>query len=197
MAAAEGSRRSTEAEFMAMTRLSALGPVIHEEHFRMLVLMCGIENRVSGDAAERPMDPNDDNDRELLEEVVAGLSDMVGHNAFEEAVLFPLLSDGNIGGDDLSELLGEEHQIIEPLARRVRTLAAQILEQGVRGSSGKDFQDAALSLAGNLIPHLQKEEMAVVQRLGSLLAPDVDRELALSYATECERLAEVYRNRES
>ncbi len=161
----------------------------------MLVLMCGIENRVAGEAAQRPMDPNDEHDRELLEEVVGGLTDMVGHNAFEEAVLFPLLSDG--GGDDLSELLSEEHQVIEPLARRVRTLAAEILQQGVRGSSGKAFQDAALSLAGNLIPHLQKEEMAVVQRLGSLLEPDVDRELALSYATECERLAEVYRNRQS
>lgn len=174
-----------------------MGPVIHEEHFRMLVLMCGIENRVSGSAASRPMDPNDEQDRALLEEVVDGLTDMVGHNAFEEAVLFPLLSDGNLGGDDISELLSEEHQVIEPMARRVRTLAAEILQQGVRGSSGKAFQDAALTLAGNLIPHLQKEEMAVVQRLGSLLAPDVDRQLALSYSTECRRLADDYRNSHS
>ncbi len=178
-----------------MKRLSELGPVIHEEHFRMLVLMCGIEDRVAGDGAQRPMDPNDEQDRALLEEVAAGLTDMVGHNAFEEAVLFPLLDGGKRAGDDLSELLAEEHQVIEPLARRVRTLAAEILELGVRGSSGQAFQDAALSLAGNLIPHLQKEEMAVVQRLGSLLEPDVDHELALSYSTECRRLATVYRNR--
>lgn len=177
-----------------MKRLSELGPVIHEEHFRMLVLMCGIENRVCGDAAQHPMDPNDEEDRALLEEVVAGLTDMVGHNAYEEAVLFPLLTDGNLGGDDLSELLSEEHQVIEPMARRVRTLAAEILEQGVRGSSAQAFQEAALTLAGNLIPHIQKEEMAVVQRLGSLLTPDVDHELALSYATDCKRLAHAYQN---
>lgn len=177
-----------------MSRLSELGPVIHEEHFRMLVLMCGIENRVAGDEGERPMDPNDEQDRALLEEVITGLTAMVGHNAYEEAVLFPLLCDA---GDDLSDLLCEEHQVIEPLARRVRTLATETLEQGVRGSSGEAFQAAALSLAGNLIPHIQKEEMAVVQRLGALLAPDVDRELALSYERECERLAKAYSTRES
>ena len=163
----------------------------------MLVLMCAIENRVTGAEGQHPMDPRDDNDRALLEEIVTGLTDMMGHNAFEEAVLFPLLNDRNIGGDALSELLSEEHLVIEPMARRVRTLAADILEQGVRGSSAETFHDAALILARNLIPHIQKEEMAVVQRLASLLKPDVDRKLAHSYATECQRLAEVHRNSHS
>jgi hemerythrin-like domain-containing protein len=180
-----------------MKRFSELGPVIHEEHFRMLVLMCGIENRVTGAEGQRPMDPNDENDRALLEEIVTGLTDMMGHNAFEEALLFPLLSDRNIGGDDLSELLSEEHLVIEPMARRVRTLATEILDQGVRGSSGQAFRDAAMTLAANLIPHIQKEEMAVVQRLGSLLKPEVDRKLAHDYATECQRLADVRRDSHS
>ncbi len=126
--------------------------------------------------------------------MVAGLTDMVGHNAFEEAVLFPLLSDGNLGGDDLSELLSEEHLLIEPMARRVRRLAAKFSNTASAGRAPRRFRTPALTLAGNLIPHIQKEEMAVVQRLGSLLEPDVDRRLATSYAAECRRLAQDYRD---
>ena len=35
------------------------------------------------------------------------------------------------------------------------------------------------------------------RRLGSLLEPDVDRRLALNYATECQRLAEAYQSSQS
>ena len=41
----------------AMPFLTELGEVLHEEHFRILLLICGLENRVIGAEGRRPMDP--------------------------------------------------------------------------------------------------------------------------------------------
>ena len=77
-----------------MPELTELGGVLHEEHFRILMLICGLENRISGDSAAHPLDPRIDEDRGQLAELITSLDEIIGHNAFEEAVLFPLICDG-------------------------------------------------------------------------------------------------------
>lgn len=168
-----------------MMELTDFAKVMHEEHFRTLVLICGVENRVSGKAANRPINPANGEDRALLEELVAGLDEIVRHNAFEEGVLFPLLRD--TGAGDLTVLLTQEHFIMGPLARRLRSVAVSVLEQGAGDGRWEDFRDTALDYAGQLMLHLQKEEMAVVQQLPSLLGPGVDRALMLRYTAERHR----------
>jgi hemerythrin-like domain-containing protein len=121
----------------------------------------------------------------LLEDLVTGLEEIIGHNAFEESVLFPLLKDGGAG--DLAVLLTQEHFVMGPLAKRLRTVAAEILGRGTSASRWTMFRDAATEFAGQLMVHLQKEEMTIVQRLGSLLERDVDHVLALRRTAERER----------
>ena len=151
----------------------------------MLVLSCGLENRVTGANADCWIDPSHEQDRALLAELVVGLVDIDGHNAFEEGVLFPELSAH--GHADLVAQLTEEHEVIEPLARQLRGVAADILEHGRCASRGAAFQDLATKFAKLFIPHLQKEETIVVQHLGSLLEPDVDHALTLRYMSERPR----------
>ena len=169
----------------AMSNLTALGRVMHEEHFRTLVLICGLENRVSGKAAERPIDPRDEEDRVLLEDLVTGLEEIIGHNAFEESVLFPELKDGGVA--DLAVLLTQEHFVMGPLAKRLRAVAVEILSRGTSADRWTTFRDAAIEFAGQLMVHLQKEEMTIVQCLGTLLDRDVDHALALRRTAERER----------
>ena len=68
-----------------------MGEVLHEEHFRILSLICGLENRVIGAEGGRPIDPRDEDEKEHLQELIVSLDQIIDHNAFEEAVLFPLI----------------------------------------------------------------------------------------------------------
>ena len=69
------------------------------------------------------------------------------------------------GGGELTSLLTHEHVIIGPLARRVRGIAARILEDGIDADRWAEFQSAATDLVAEMMAHLQKEELTVVQRL--------------------------------
>lgn len=168
-----------------MSDLTELGAVMHEEHFRTLVLICGLENRVTGDFADRPIDLDDPEDRSLLENLVVGLDEIISHNAFEETALFPLLED--VGADDLAVLLTQEHFAMGPLAKRLKALAADILENGTSADHWTAFADAAAEFATHLMDHLQKEEATIVQHLGKLLDPETDHALALRRITDRKR----------
>ena len=165
-----------------MAELTDLGKVLHEEHFRILVLVCGLENRITGERGSFPIDPANSEDRALLEELACSLEQVVDHNAFEERVLFPLLSSS--GGEDVTSLLKQEHVVIGPMARRVRVLAADILRCGTGAGRADDFHAAAASLVVEMLQHLQKEELSVVQRLDVFLDAATDSRLAREIAVE-------------
>jgi hemerythrin-like domain-containing protein len=167
---------------MKMANLTELGAVMHEEHFRILVLICGLENRITGIAATRPIDPAQPEDRLLLEELIRGLDGIVGHNDFEEAVLFPLLKGREAG--DLAALLAEEHVVMGPLARRLKAVTTEIIEEGTSPLRWEEFREATRALITHQITHLQKEESAVVQQLRLLLDPDLDHELAVQHKAD-------------
>lgn len=165
-----------------MAFLTELGEVIHEEHFRMLVMVCELENRVKGADTVKPVDARDPEDRALLLKVISGLDELIGHNAFEETVLFPAIAE--CGDEALAGLIAEEHFVIEPLAKRLRALALDTLTLGSSFARWTAFREAALELAANLIMHLETEEVTVVQRLRLLLDPERDHQLALRYLRE-------------
>ena len=54
-----------------MSGLSELGQILHEEHFRILVAICELQNRISGEAADRPLDGGDTEDGRLLTSLLA------------------------------------------------------------------------------------------------------------------------------
>jgi hemerythrin-like domain-containing protein len=169
-----------------MERRSELGQLMHEEHFRTLVLICELENRVTPKAAKRPFDARNPEDRQLFEQLLAGLGEIGSHNAFEENVLFPLIRDKDEG--QLTALLTSEHAQMAPMVQRLYAVTREILEQGTTAPRWEAFCSAARALVAEMMFHLEKEELTVVQQLGSYLEPGLDHALALRYETEAHRL---------
>lgn len=168
-----------------MAVLTELGEILHEEHFRILVFLCGLENRVSGRAAFQPLDPGNPDDRAELEQLIACLDQIIGHNAFEEAVFFPLIWDGGEG--ELASLLTEEHASIAPLTIRCREEAVALLEYGPGFGRWGVFCRAARKLVARMMQHLQKEELTFVQRLDFFVEADLDHRLAVKHGVERQR----------
>jgi hemerythrin-like domain-containing protein len=163
-----------------MAGLTELGKALHEEHFRILVSICGIENRITGPAADDPLDPGRAEDKQQLEDLVSALDDVLGHHAFEETVIFPIIRSN--GGGDLTNTLASEHGAIEPMAARLRMIAAQII-QGEQ-SRWEEFRTAAAELIAEVMCHLQKEEINIVQRMDCFLDDETDHRLALQLVAE-------------
>jgi len=151
----------------------------------MLTMMSALEARVSGSAAARPIDRDDARDRELLDEIVDVTGEIAWHSTFEEAVLFPLIWDHS--EDDLSVIFAHEHEAIRPLARRLKLLAERARSGDLAADDWAAFRETVLALAPHVMFHLQKEEMAVVQKLDALLEPDVDKALVAHYETRQPR----------
>jgi hemerythrin-like domain-containing protein len=164
-----------------MSGLTELGQVLHEEHFRILVSICGLENRVKGPAAADPLDPGRAEDKQQLEDLISALDDVLGHHAFEETVIFPLIRSN--GGGELTSTLAREHGAIEPMAAWLRAIAAQILDKGAEGKWAV-FREAAAQLIAEVMRHLQKEELNIVQRMECFLDGETDHRLAIQLVAE-------------
>ena len=165
-----------------MAGLSELGQILHEEHFRILVAICGLENRISGAAADRPLDAADLEDRRLLEGLLVSLDQLIVHHAFEEKTIFPLIREGGEGA--LAVLLSCEHGAIEPQARKLRRLTQDLIGRSANAEKWAAFRGAAADLIAELMRHLEKEELTVVQRLSSFLDAATDHELAVRHLNE-------------
>jgi hemerythrin-like domain-containing protein len=165
-----------------MTDLSELGKILHEEHFRIIMLLCDLEHRITGEAALRPIDPQCEADRGHLRELLFSLDQIVDHNTFEEIELFPIICAH--GEEELAALLVDEHDAIGPLAKHLRAIALQILEVGISAQRWHDFRAVASELVSGMMFHLQKEEMTVVQKLARFLDAPADHRLAVKHLAE-------------
>lgn len=164
-----------------MSDFTPLGRMLHEEHVRTLALMNALDTRTTGGSGERPVDPADSDDRQLLEEAVAAIDEEVNqHFGFEESVLFPLIADRGAG--DMTRLLTLEHAVISPLGRRLSKVVVGALESGFDDPGWSEFREVAQELVDRVTFHLQKEEMGIIQRLSLFFAPETDRRLADQYA---------------
>jgi hemerythrin-like domain-containing protein len=150
------------------------------------MLFCDLENRVGGSAADEPLDPTKPEDRRQLLDLITALDGVVRHNAFEEKELFPLLCSS--GAADLAEMLADEHLVMVPLAQRLRRLAGDLLD-GVDQVKWRTFCDAASAFTAEILAHLQKEELGVVQVIDSLLDQRQAEALAHRYTRAGERTA--------
>ncbi len=162
-----------------MAGLSRLGQVLHEEHFRILVGICGLQSRVCEQAGETAFDPRNDSDAEEIGDVINFLDRFIAHDAFEEDVVFPLIrADGD---HTLARLLAEEHVAIEPATHRLRALAVEILRHGPGDGRWMEFRRLAQDLFAQMLRHLEAEEELVLQRLHHLLDGATDHRLALQH----------------
>jgi hemerythrin-like domain-containing protein len=164
-----------------MTGLTALGRVLHEEHFRILVWMCDLQNRVTGEAGKQCPDLDNGQDRDEMLDLIGFLDQVMAHHAFEEDIVFPLLRAHS--DTELANLLTDEHAAIEPTAQLLRTLALEILRLGPGNGRWPEFRKVAQKLFAEMIDHLEKEELTLLQRLDSLLDAKTDHQLALQHVS--------------
>jgi hemerythrin-like domain-containing protein len=162
---------------------SRLGGLLHQDHLDTIALLDALEARTTGRQAARPLDAADAADRELAERLIAIVDrEVVGHFAFEEGVLFPILWENGL--QDMVTMLTHEHAQIGPLAKEMATLAARIAGGGsLDAEAWGHFRSVAADLVQAALFHIQKEEMGLVQRLGGLLDPETDAALADRYQT--------------
>ena len=165
-----------------MTGLSELGKILHEEHFRIIMVLCDLEHRITGKAAFRSLDPRCEVDRGWLRDLLFCLDQIVDHNAFEEDELFPMICAHGEG--ELAALLIDEHEAIGPCAKRLHAIALEIIEAGMDAQRWDDFKTVGFQLISEMMFHLQKEEMTVVQRLEVFLDARADHQLALKHVAE-------------
>jgi hemerythrin-like domain-containing protein len=164
-----------------MASLTALGRVLHEEHFRILICICDLQYRVTGEAGSQFPDVENEQEKDELHDLIGSLDQLMAHHAFEEDVVFPLLSaEGDL---ELTNLLISEHVAIEPTAHLLRGLTVEILRHGPGNGRWAAFRKVALDLFSEMIGHMEKEELTVLQRLDSLLDPETDHRLALQHVS--------------
>jgi hemerythrin-like domain-containing protein len=136
-----------------MNGLTALGRALHEEHFRILVWMCDLQNRVTGEAGKRCPNLDSDQDKDELHDLIGFLDQVMAHHAFEEDVVFPLLRAQS--NTELANLLSDEHAAIEPTAHLLRTLTLAILRHGPGHGRWPKFRKVAQKLFAEMIDHLE------------------------------------------
>jgi hemerythrin-like domain-containing protein len=164
-----------------MAGLTLLGEVLHEEHFRILASICELQNRVTDEAGDRFPDPHNDQERQELHELIGFLDQVLDHDAFEEDVVFPLIRAG--GKSDLAGFFTGEHGTIEPITKRLRLITTKILRDGPGPGTGRciEFRKVGKQLVSEMISHLEKEELSILQRLDSLLDAETDHHLAFQH----------------
>lgn len=156
------------------------GSVLHREHETTLATLGQLEALLNKQGFKKPADMNDSKAQTAVRDTVATLSNEIGrHFAFEEEHLFPLLSQ--TGEDDIGEFLKEEHDSIRPLAEEAVELGRAALKGGFDEASWKRFHQIASELIEREMYHIQKEEMAVLAAISSVLDEAADRELAARY----------------
>ena len=113
--------------------------------------------------------------------MIYALDDLLGHHAFEELVLFPLIRGS--GESQMTSILAHEHCAIEPMASAL--LAGSPARYCIMASMGNGRRSATrLRLAGELMHHLQKEELNIVQQMDRLLDSETDHRLAIRLTRE-------------
>jgi iron-sulfur cluster repair protein YtfE (RIC family) len=162
-----------------MAGLTLLGEVLHEEHFRILASICELQNRVTDEAGDRFPDPHNDQERQELHELIGFLDQVLDHDAFEEDVVFPLIRAG--GKSDLAGFFTGEHGTIEPITKRLRLITTKILRHGPGNGRRVEFRKVGKQLVSEMISHLEKEELSILQRLDSLLDAETDHHLAFQH----------------
>jgi DUF438 domain-containing protein len=154
---------------------------LHEEHVAALAMM----NRLSGLLAshrEAPPAAGDSAVSRLLTDLTADLeAELWRHFDFEEEHLFPYLADA--GNAAIGAHLTSEHESIRPVGAEVIKMARAANPAGFDAANWQEFRKLAQELVELLVPHAQKEEMALVPMLEHAMDPETEAWLYEKYVT--------------
>ena len=158
-----------------------IGTLLHEEHLQTINALQRIHDFLDRQTAKRPPDLAQPETRKVLDGVLRGVAaEVERHFGFEEAELFPLLSQqGEVG---IVYMLTEEHGVIRPLVLELAKDSLAALNGGGFTAEGwKDFHQRGMELCEREIFHIQKEEMGLLAAIAALVDRDTDGQLAELY----------------
>lgn len=163
-----------------MTRRSALGAFIHEEHQQTLHMLNALDERVRDRERARPLARDAADDGSLIEQLIARIDALIfRHFAIEETLLFPLVQDAL--GMDIVIMLMREHEAVGSLASAVLAAASPAACRPLTGDEWSAFRESAAAFIDQETFHIQKEEALIVNRLPELLDSREDAAAADAY----------------
>ena len=154
--------------------------LLHEDHQATIKVIETLEQILSRAKRSKP-DVTDPSVKNALQTAASAIEDEISaHFTFEEEELFTRLADAGDGA--IGAHLREEHQAILPLGIQMAALARAALDTGFSDTGWSEFRAVTGELIARMIPHIQKEEMALLPMLDDLLDPETDMELSSAYA---------------
>jgi len=157
-----------------------ISQTLHDEHCATVALMERLEQLM---ARHRRAPPNakEQSVAQLLRDVSTGVeAEVERHFTFEEAKLFSYLAE--IGDNEISAHLTDEHNAMRPLGVRVALLAREGVAQGFDEDGWAEFSRLGQELCERMLAHIQKEEMALLPLLEEMLDTEADARLYQDYA---------------
>jgi hemerythrin-like domain-containing protein len=148
---------------------------LHEEHAAVFALMDRLVQTIARHRNDVP-DAKDPMVAKLLNDLAAELpGEVERHFAFEEAELFSYL--GEAGNQGIGAHLTYEHGIIRPIGTALVKLIGDVRGQGFDAARWAEFRQLGQQLNDCLVPHAQKEDMALLPMLEDLM--DAEKEMQL------------------
>jgi hemerythrin-like domain-containing protein len=152
---------------------------LHEEHAAVIALMERLVQTIARHRESAP-DAKDPMAAKLLSDLAAELpGEVERHFAFEEAELFSYL--GEAGNRGIGAHLTHEHNIIRPIGMALVKLIGEVRAQGFDGARWAEFRRLGQQLNDCLVPHAQKEDMALLPMLDDLMDPEKEMQLYEKY----------------
>lgn len=152
---------------------------LHEEHAAVIAML----ERLMQTIARHRDDVADAKDpmvAKLLNDLAAELpGEVERHFAFEEAELFPYLSEA--GHQGIGAHLTYEHSIIRPIGTALVKLIGEVRVQGFDAARWSEFRSLGQQLHDSLVPHARKEDMALLPMLEDAMDAETETRLYQEY----------------
>lgn len=155
--------------------------ILHDEHMTILNLLNRFDALLAGVEGDRTPDVQEAETNRLLNELVTALEQHVDrHFRFEEEALFPELEEAGEG--DFIEALREDHEALQPMAKKVTALVRSALGQGLSGDQWQELVQIGRAYVQDLTVHAEREEVALLPMLELQLDNGKDTMLWQDYA---------------
>ena len=152
---------------------------LHEEHAAVIALMERLVQTIARHRESAP-DAKDPMVAKLLSDLAAELpGEVERHFAFEEAELFSYL--GEAGNQGIGAHLTHEHNIIRPIGTALVKLIGEVRAKGFDSARWAEFRRLGQQLNDTLVPHAQKEDMALLPMLDDLMDAEKEMQLYAKY----------------
>jgi hemerythrin-like domain-containing protein len=162
-----------------MSFTNRISQALHEEHRATVALMERLELLLARNRREPP-DIAAVGVAKLLGDLATGIeADVRRHFDFEESRLFTYLDA--VGDQAIGAHLTDEHSTIRALGTRLVEVAREATARGFDEESWAEFGRLGHEFCERVIPHVQKEEMALLPLLEETMDADAEMQLYEEY----------------